>query len=107
MTQTKQKLPKINVAELPDFDLAEMLNTDEDIAAYLSIILEGDDMSELTHALGVVARSRGMTSVAAQSGLTREALYKALRPDSKPRFDTISHVCKALGVRLVAQPVQL
>ena len=107
MTQTKQKLPKISVVELPDFDLAEMLNTDEDIAAYLSIILEGDDMSELTHALGVVARSRGMTSVAAQSGLTREALYKALRPDSKPRFDTISRVCKALGVRLVAQPVQL
>ena len=107
MTQTKQKLPKIHVAELPDFDLAKMLNTDEDTAAYLSIILEGDDMSELTHALGVVARSRGMTSVAAQSGLTREALYKALRPDSKPRFDTISRVCKALGVRLVAQPVQL
>ena len=107
MTQTKQKLPKISVVELPDFDLAEMLNTDEDIAAYLSIILEGDDMSELTHALGVVARSRGMTSVAAQSGLTREALYKALRPDSKPRFDTISRVCKALGVRLVAQPVQM
>ena len=44
MTQTKQKLPKISVVELPDFDLAEMLNTDEDIAAYLSIILEGDDM---------------------------------------------------------------
>lgn len=98
---------KINVAELPEFDLAEMINTEEDIAAYLTIVLEGDDMSELTHALGVVARSRGMTSVAAQSGLTREALYKALRPDSKPRFDTISRVFKALGVRLVAQPVQM
>lgn len=98
---------KINVAELPEFDLAEMLNTEEEIAAYLTIVLEGEDMSELTHALGVVARSRGMTSVAAQSGLTREALYKALRADSKPRFDTISRVCKALGVRLVAQPAQM
>ncbi len=107
MTSKLQNPRKINAAELPDFDLAEMLNTDEDIAAYLSIILEGDDMGELTHALGVVARSRGMTSVAAQSGLTREALYKALRPDSKPRFDTITRVCKALGVRLVAQPAQL
>ena len=98
---------KINVAELPEFDLAEMLNTEEEIAAYLTIVLEGEDMSELTHALGVVARSRGMTSVARRSGLTREALYQALRADSKPRFDTISRVCKALGVRLVAQPVQM
>ena len=61
----------------------------------------------MTHALGVVARSRGMTSVARRSGLTREALYQALRADSKPRFDTISRVCKALGVRLVAQPAQM
>ncbi|MEO7954303.1 MAG: addiction module antidote protein [Polaromonas sp.] len=98
---------KINVAELPEFDLAEMLNTEEEIAAYLTIVLEGEDMSELTHALGVVARSRGMTSVARRSGLTHEALYQALRPDSKPRFDTISRVCKALGVRLVAQPAQM
>ena len=107
MTSKLHSPKKINVADLPDFDLAEMLNTDEDIAAYLSIVLEGDDMSELTHALGVVARSRGMTSVAAQSGLTREALYKALRPDPKPRFDTISRLCRALGMRLVAQPVQM
>ncbi len=96
---------KINLAELPEFDLAEMLKTEEDVAAYLTIVLEGDDMREVTHALGVVARARGMTSVAEQSGLTREALYKALRPTSKPRFDTITRVCKALGVRLVAQPV--
>ena len=79
----------------------------EGIAAYLTIVLEGDDMSELTQALGVVAGSRGRISVAAQSGLTREALYKVLRPDSKPRFDTIKRVCKAPGVRLVAQPVQM
>lgn len=57
MTQTTKKHPKINVPELPNFDLAEMLNTDEDIAAYLSIIRKDDNMSELTHALGVVARS--------------------------------------------------
>jgi probable addiction module antidote protein len=45
-----------------------------------------------------------MTQVAKDSGITREALYKALRPGSEPRFDTISRVCAALGVRLVAQP---
>jgi probable addiction module antidote protein len=46
-----------------------------------------------------------MSDVAKASGITREALYKALRPDASPRFDTISRVCAALGVRLVAQPV--
>lgn len=40
------------------------------------------------------------------SGLTRKALYKALRPTSPPRFDTIAHICTALGVKLVAQPMQ-
>ena len=48
---------------------------------------------------------RGMTEIAKTAGITREALYKALRPDSAPRFDTVSRVCAALGVRLVAQPV--
>ncbi len=52
-----------------------------------------------------LARSRGMTQVAKDSGITREALYKALRSGSEPRFDTISRVCAALGVRLVAQPI--
>jgi probable addiction module antidote protein len=47
-----------------------------------------------------------MTEVARASGLTREALYKTLRPTSHPRFDTISRVCTALGVKLVAQPMQ-
>ena len=94
---------KINVEELPDFDLAENLKTDEDIATYLSIVLEDDDSSELMHALGVVARARGMTDVARAAGLTREALYKALRPNSKPRFDTIARVCRALGLKLSTQ----
>ncbi|MFN5143273.1 MAG: addiction module antidote protein, partial [Burkholderiales bacterium] len=49
---------------------------------------------------------RGMTEMARASGLTREALYKALRPTSHPRFDTITKVCAALGVKLVAQPIQ-
>ncbi len=59
----------------------------------------------LAAALGDIARARGMSEIAKSAGLTREALYKALRPDSTPRFDTISRVCNALGVRLVAQPM--
>lgn len=95
---------KLKVADLPDFDMAEMLKTEEDVANYLTLVLEENDMGEFTHALGVVARARGMSAVAEKSGLTREALYKALRPSSQPRFDTIYKVCHALGVRLIAQP---
>ena len=56
-------------------------------------------------ALGDIARARGMTEVAKAAGITRAALYKALRPDAQPRFDTIARVCAVLGVRLVAQPI--
>ena len=55
--------------------------------------------------VGDIARARGMTQIAQDAGIGREALYKALRPDASPRFDTISRVCKALGVKLVVQPV--
>ena len=95
---------KINVADLPEFDMAEHLDSDQAIAEYLTIVMEENDSSELTHALGVIARARGMSEVARAAGLTREALYKALRPNSQPRFDTIARVCTALGVKLVAQP---
>ena len=88
---------KLKVADLPDFDMAEMLKTEEDVANYLTLVLEENDMGEFTHALGVVARARGMSVVAEKSGLTREALYKALRPSSQPRFDTICKVCNALN----------
>lgn len=95
---------KINVADLPEFDMAEHLDSDQAIAEYLTIVMEENDPGELTHALGVIARARGMSEVARAAGLTREALYKALRPSSQPRFDTIARVCTALGVKLVAQP---
>ena len=68
------------------------------------VIAEGG-VSELAHALGVAARARGMSDIAAASGITREVLYKALRPNALPRFDTINRVCAALGVKLVAQAV--
>lgn len=96
---------KINVADLPDFDMAEQLRSEEDIAAYLTMVIEDGDAALLAAALGDVARARGMAQVAKDSGVTREALYKALRPGAQPRFDTIARVCKALGVKLVAQPL--
>lgn len=93
---------KVKISELPDFDMAEHLGSEADIAAYLNLVLEEGDSSELAHALGVAAKARGMADVAEASGLTREALYKALRPGAQPRFDTIARVCTALGVKLTA-----
>jgi len=97
---------KIKISEIPAFDAAEYLTSDEEVATYLTTILEENDAALLAAALGDIARARGMTQVAKDSGITREALYKALRPGSAPRFDTVSRVCAALGVRLVAQPLE-
>ncbi|MGA2218171.1 MAG: addiction module antidote protein [Terracidiphilus sp.] len=95
----------INGHELPEFDPAKYFDNEESIAVYLTGILEANDAALLASALGDIARARGMTEIAKAAGITREALYRALRPDSAPRFDTISRVCTALGVRLVAQPI--
>ncbi len=95
---------KIRVTGLPNFDPAEYLKDDADIAAYLSVVIEEGDAGELAHALGVAARARGMAQIAEETGIGREALYKALRADAQPRFDTISRVCKALSVKFVVQP---
>ena len=96
---------KIKISALSDFDMAEHLPDEQSVAEYLTLVLEEGDPSELPHALGVIARARGMTEIAKASGLTREALYRALRSDAQPRFDTVSRVCAALGVKLVAQAV--
>ncbi|MEO8143402.1 MAG: addiction module antidote protein [Betaproteobacteria bacterium] len=102
MTMTK----RIKAADLPEFDAAPYLDSEKAIAAYLTDILEAGDAALLAAALGDIARARGMGEIAKASGITREALYKALRPGSAPRFDTVSRVCAALGVRLVAQAVR-
>ncbi len=95
---------KIRVSELPRFDAAEHLRDEADIAEYLTIVLEENDPAALAEALGTVARARGMSAVAESAGIAREALYKALRPGSQPRFETIQRVCTALGVRLTVVP---
>ncbi|MCI5131143.1 MAG: putative addiction module antidote protein [Candidatus Electrothrix sp. EH2] len=96
---------KTRIADLPEFDMARQLKSEEDIAAYVTMVIEDGDAAELAHALGIAAKARGMSEIAKATGITREALYKALSPHAKPRFDTINRVCAALGVRLVAQPV--
>ena len=88
--------------KLIPFDATHYLTDDAAIAEYINAILEEDDTDQLLMALGDVARARGMVKVAKESGLGRESLYKALAPGSKPRFETVVRVARALGVRLCA-----
>ena len=82
------------------WDAAALLETDEDIAAYLDAVLDGDDPSLLAAALGDVARAKGMTRIARKAGLGRESLYKTLSLDGNPEFATVQKVVRALGLRL-------
>ena len=94
----------VKVADLPTFDAADYLDSEEVITAYLNAILEENDPALLASALGDIAKARGMAQIAKDAGIGRESLYKALREGASPRFDTISRVLKALGVKLVAVP---
>ncbi len=82
------------------FDVADYLTDDNMIAEYLSSVIYEEDTSLLMFAIGDIAKARGISHIAALSGLGRENLYKALSPGSKPKFDTIMKVLKALGVSL-------
>ena len=94
----------VKVSELKRFDVVDYLDSDAAIAEYLSVVLEDNDPDLMIAALGDIARARGMAQIAKDTGLGRESLYKALREGASPRFDTISRVLKALGVKLVAVP---
>ena len=98
------KKRRVKTSELPEFDVSKYLNDEASIAEYLTMVIEQDDRALLAATLGDIANARGMTEIAKSTGLAREALYKALRADAHPRFDTVSKVCAALGVKLVAEP---
>jgi probable addiction module antidote protein len=87
------------------YDVAEHLRTPEEMAAYLEACLDEaeGDAAFIAKALGDIARARGMTQVARDSGLSRESLYKALSGERSPDFDTILKVVNALGLRLHAE----
>ncbi len=86
------------------YDAAEYLETEEDMAAYLQAALEEGDPALVIHALGNIARARGMSQIARQTGLGRESLYKAFSPEGNPEFATVLKVVQALGIRLNAEP---
>ena len=91
--------------KLRKWDSAEHLNSDEDIALYLDACLEeaGDDPAFIAKALGNIARARGTSQLARETGLGRESLYKALSGEGNPSFATILKVIHALGVKLHAE----
>jgi len=90
-------------SELHTFDVAKYLDNNEVIAEYLSQILEDGDLNELLVAIGDIARAKGMTQIAKDTGLGRESLYKTFSENSKPRFDTIVKVLDSFGVKLQAR----
>jgi len=93
MTLREQTLP---------WDAAEHLETDADMAAYFEAALELGDPAVVVAALGDIARAKGMSQIARETGLARENLYKALSPEGNPEFATVLKVVKALGLRLHA-----
>lgn len=87
------------------WDAAEHLETQEDMAAYLEAALEDGDPNLVVAALGDIARSKGMTDIARETGLGRESLYKALSLEGNPEFATVLKVIQSLGLRLRATPL--
>ncbi len=88
--------------KLNTFDIAKYLDSNEIIAEYLSQILEDGDLDELLSAIGDIARAKGMTQIAKDTGLGRESLYKSFAIGARPRFDTVLKVLNSFGVRLQA-----
>jgi probable addiction module antidote protein len=90
--------------KLKAFDVADYLDNDEIIAEYLTATLEDPNPDVFLTAVADVAKARGMSHVASETGLGRESLYKAFAPGAKPRYDTVLKVLKALGIQLQATP---
>lgn len=91
-------MKKAKVKTTP-WDAAEHLKTDEDMAAYLEAAIEDGDPVVISAAIGDIARAKGMSQIASETGLGRESLYKALSPGGNPEFATILKVVRALGLK--------
>lgn len=92
--------------QLHDYDSAQQLRTPEEMAAYLEACIEesDSDVTFITKALGDIARAKGMSAIARETGLGRENLYKALSEKGNPQFSTILKITKALGLHISIKP---
>lgn len=91
------------IKKLTTYDPAEALVNDEEIAFFMADALETGDASYIAKAIGVVARAKGMTQMAAQTGLSREQLYRSFSDEGNPTLKTTLAVMKALGVDLTVK----
>ena len=82
------------------WDVADYLESEKDMVAYLEAVFEDGDSGLITAAPGDIAKAKGMTKVATEDGLGRESLYKSLSPDGNPSFATVLKVMQVLGLRL-------
>ncbi|MCB8874640.1 addiction module antidote protein [Acidisoma silvae] len=89
--------------KLTTYDPAAALVDDEEIAAFMADAFESGDASYIAHALGIVARAKGMTQIASQTGLSREQLYRSFSEAGNPTLKTTLSVMKALGLDLTAK----
>lgn len=85
------------------FDMANYLNDEEDVTAYLQAAVEDGDPALLAAALGDIAKARGMTQLAKDTGMSRESLYKSLSGERAPNSETLFKVMRALGFKLTIQ----
>jgi len=90
------------MSNLTTFDISQYLDSNEMIAEYISQVLEEGDMDELLMAIGNIAKAKGMSQIAKDTGLGRESLYKTFQEGSKPRFETIIKVLNSLDIKLQA-----
>ena len=88
------------------WDAVNYLKSEDDMAGYLEAAMEeaSDDPAYITAVLNDIARARGIMKLANEAGMTRAGLYKALSPGSKPSFETVVKISKALGLRLSLRP---
>jgi len=86
------------------FDASDYLDNEETISEFISAAMEDPNPDVFLSALRAIARARGMSKVAADSGLGRESLYKTLAPGAKPRYETVMKLMHALGIKLTAVP---
>lgn len=89
--------------KLTTYDPAEDLSTDEAVATFMAEAFQTNDAAYIAHALGVVARAKGMAQIAGQTGLSREQLYRSFSEHGNPTLKTTLAVMKALGIELTAK----
>ena len=89
--------------KLTTYDPAQDLTSDEAIAIFMAEAFQTNDVSYIAHALGVVARAKGMAQIAGQTGLSREQLYRSFSENGNPTLKTTLAVMKALGIELTAK----